>query len=119
MNTEEKKETLEKELAVLHTDLEALGIQNPENKADWITAQKVTEEADLNLVADHTEEYLEKRSTIAQLETRYNNIRRALSAIENSTYGICEVCQGSIEDARLNANPAARTCILHLDTKLA
>ena len=39
----------------------------------------------------------------------------ALERIEKGTYGICEVGNEEIEEDRLNANPAARTCKAHLN----
>ena len=60
-------------------------------------------------IRDRVEDWDERRSTIAALETRYNNIKRALDKIEKGTYGICEISGQPIEAERLKANPAART----------
>ena len=49
---------------------------------------------------------------LAELETReLNQIERALTRLKQGTYGICEVCQGKIPVARLNALPYSTTCI--------
>lgn len=111
------KEKLETELTELTAELKTIGIQNPENPADWIESgtDLDTEAADPNEVADRTEEWDERRATVATLENRYNNIRHALERIEAGTYGICEVCAGAIESDRLDANPAARTCKAHME----
>lgn len=37
-------------------------------------------------------------------------VSRALGKLEKGTYGICEVCKNPIEQGRLQAFPAARTC---------
>ena len=74
-----------------------------------------TSSADLNDVADRTEEYDERRATLATLEGRYNDIRRAIKKIEDGTYGICEMGGEEIEEDRLEANPAARTCKAHME----
>jgi len=66
-------------------------------------------------VADRTEEYDERRATLATLEGRYNNIRLALKKITDGNYGICEVSGEPIEEDRLEANPAARTCKAHME----
>jgi RNA polymerase-binding transcription factor DksA len=51
------------------------------------------------------------------LEVRYNEIKSALKKIEESApgaYGLCEVGGEQIEEDRLEANPAARTCKAHM-----
>jgi DnaK suppressor protein len=71
--------------------------------------------ADPNESADKMEEYASNRAINDTLEIRYNNIRRALSKIEEGTYGICEISSEEIEQERLEANPAARTCKVHIN----
>src|SRR5205807_810504 len=49
---------------------------------------------------------------LAELEAReLNQIERALTRIKQGTYGVCEICQGKIPVARLNALPYSTTCI--------
>ncbi len=114
-HTERYKEILSGELAVITADLKDLGVHNPENPEDWTATPIGTEtpEADENVSADHAEELEERTATLADLELRYNATLRALKKIETDTFGICEICQKGIEAARLDANPAARTCIEH------
>lgn len=51
-------------------------------------------------------------SQLAELEAReLSQIERALARIKQGTYGNCEVCQGKIPVARLNALPYSTTCI--------
>ncbi len=71
-----------------------------------------SDEADLG---DGYEETAEHIATLALLETRYRNVVRALEKIDHGTYGICEISGGPIEPERLQANPAARTCLAHLE----
>ena len=117
MNTDKYKTRLEEEAAKLKSELQELGVQNPEVKADWIERADdlKTDSADPNEVADRTEEYDERRATLATLEGRYNDIKRALKKIDEGTYGVCEVSGEMIEEDRLEANPAARTCKVHMD----
>ena len=49
------------------------------------------------------------------LEARLAQVDAALAKIENGTYGKCRVCGKEIEPARLGANPAAETCMEHLE----
>lgn len=117
MDTTKYKTLLETEAKTLTAEMEGLGVQNPEVAADWVerTDDLDTVSADLNDVADRTEEYDERRATLATLEGRLNDIKRALKKIEAGTYGICEVSGEEIEEDRLEVNPAARTCKEHMD----
>jgi DnaK suppressor protein len=72
-------------------------------------------EADENDIADFGEEADERIATLAELETRYRNVIRALKKIEAGTFGICEISGEPIAEARLAANPAARTCQKHME----
>jgi DnaK suppressor protein len=54
----------------------------------------------------------EMSTHLAELEAgELNQIERALRRLKQGTYGICEVCQGKIPVARLNALPYSTTCI--------
>ena len=109
------KTRLEEMLAALTEELSTIGIHDPKNPADWIAVPTVddTDDADKNLAADGIEEFDERIAIVADLETRYNNVTAALARIESGTFGICEICKEAIEPERLDANPAARTCIAH------
>ena len=116
IDTTQYKPRLEEMLAVVTNELKDLGIHNPEVKEDWIaTPARESTEADPNLEADRVEDWNERRAILAELETRYNNLNRALQKIETETYGICEICNEPISTDRLAANPAARTCQEHLN----
>ncbi len=71
--------------------------------------------ADSNEVADNIEEFEENTAVLKELEIRYNDIKDALDKIEKNKYGICEVSGEEIEEERLIANPAARTCKAHME----
>ena len=115
IDTAPYKARLEKLLAEITEELSAIGIHNPDNPSDWeAVPEPIVAEADPNDVADRVEEWDERRAVVAQLETRYNNIVRALRKIEEGTYDTCEVCGKPIEEDRLNANPAARTDKAHI-----
>lgn len=115
------KGKLEEELERVTDELKTLGVHNPDNPEDWVATPEddMSEgEADTDLVADRVESLEERVSTLALLETEYNNINLALKKIENGTYGICEVDGKEIESARLDAIPSARTCIAHKDDEV-
>jgi DnaK suppressor protein len=49
---------------------------------------------------------------MVQATHRLAQIDAALARLDAGTYGTCEVCGGPIGAARLEARPAARTCII-------
>ena len=99
-------------------ELKTVGVQNPEDSADWegkeVAMDTMASPADENEAADKMEEYGANRAINDTLEIRFNNIRRALEKMDDGTFGTCEICHKEIEEERLDANPAARTCEAHL-----
>lgn len=63
----------------------------PEEEADQVEAH------DIELSLEHT------------IGNSIQDIDAALERIKKGVYGTCEVCGNAIEEARLEANPAART----------
>jgi len=104
-------------LSALNNELRSLGIHNPDVPEDWVEKMNDSDtvSADPNDVADRTEEYDTRRAELAALEGRWNDVRDALQKIEGGKYGICEVSGEPIEEDRLEANPAARTCKAHMN----
>jgi len=115
-DTTQYKTALEAELKQITIDLQGLGVQNPSEPSDWIATpgEIIDAEPDENIAADRSEDWQERRSTLAALETRYNNLNRALKKIADDTYGTCEIGKEPISEDRLHANPAARTCKVHM-----
>lgn len=111
------REKLEEELSLVEKELEEVGHKNPDNKNDWEAepANFDTDNADESERADRMEEYEENTAVLKELEIRYNDIKDALAKIENGKYGICEISAEPIEEDRLIANPAARTCKAHMN----
>jgi RNA polymerase-binding transcription factor DksA len=112
------KKRLEGELAKVEGELKGIAVQDPNNPKNWSSKETEMETmaptADPNEAADKIEEYNEHRAITGELEIRYNDIKAALEKIESGTYGVCEVSGEEIEEERLEANPAARTCKKHL-----
>ena len=113
----ELKQKLEEELETLKKELATVGRINPENPKDWEPTAGVEaeheHEADPNDKADEMEEYETNAAILKELEIRFNEVKDALKRIEDGKYGVCSVCGKAIEPARLEANPAAATCIEH------
>lgn len=115
------KEELVTELSELTKELNAIGRQKPGNPSDW-EAEAPSDDVqpgDLNEAADKIEGYEENTAILKELEVRYNNVKRALERLDNDTYGICSICKEPIELERLEANPAAATCIAHKEDPTA
>lgn len=115
MDIQTYKLGLEKELVRITEDLSAIAVHN-EITNDWEAKPSLSNESsDPNLTADGAEDGIERQGEVAALETRFRNIQGALDKMEDGTYGTCEICSDIIEENRLIANPAARTCIAHRD----
>lgn len=113
------KSKLLEERKKVEEELKTVGRINPSNPSDWEPTPENIDVmlADKNEAADAIEEYEENTAILRELEIRFNNIKRALEKIEAGTYGRCEVGGEEIPIERLEANPAAMTCIDHA-TKL-
>ena len=117
LNIDYFKQKLEEEKAQLEVQLSQLGKRNPANPEDW---EAMPAEAGMDIriqeqseLADAFEEF-ENRSAIgAHLEEKWQDVKAALARIEKGTYGICAACREKIDEKRLEANPAAATCIEH------
>src|SRR3989344_1317835 len=116
INTSKLKEELKKEEALLLEELKKLG-QRDKKTGDWVATPIVEEiaenESDEGDRADHSEDYEERTAILNALEPRLVEVRSALAMIDSKEYGICVICKKHIEDKRMEANPAARTCIEH------
>jgi DnaK suppressor protein len=110
------KGKLEEELVLVEKELNDVGRKNPDNTKDWEAepADLDTSTADDSETADKIEEFEGNTAILKELEIRYNDIKDALSKIEKGEYGFCEVCGAPIEEDRLKANQAARTCKTHM-----
>jgi len=110
------RERLESEKATLENELKTVGRRNPSNPADWeAVPQETGQESDPNDAADLINHFEDNTAILKELEIRYNDVLKALMKLEEGTYGICEVSGESIEEDRLEADPAAKTCKAHLN----
>ncbi len=58
-----------------------------------------------------TAERGEAEALATQLRETLDEVERALEKLTLGTYGTCEICSATINPARLDAIPTARTCI--------
>lgn len=114
MNTNHFKIKLDKERQELEEQLSDIANPNPEDPEDWKAKKEELNimPADRNEMADIFEEAENRDALERELEDRLNEVKNALQRIEDGIYGKCaEGCK--IEKKRLEANPAATTCIKH------
>ena len=116
MKNEKFKQKLAEELDKVEAELKTVGRINPDNPADWEPTPEKGEvlASDRDEVADSIEAFEDNAAILKQLEIRFNEIKTALQKIEDGKFGTCETCGEKIEEARLEANPAARTCKVHM-----
>ena len=109
------KDKLEKERDVLLEQMKDMGRMNPKT-GEWEATPEANsfKTTDQNDLADRFEDFESKSSMIDVLEDRLRSINNAIKAINKETFGTCKVCNKQIEAARLEANPAARTCKKHM-----
>lgn len=110
MNKDNKKK-LEEEKALIESELASIGrIDKDTGQWEATPEMQTGPEADENDLADRSEDFEERSSIMSTLESRLQDINHALDLIESGNYGVCEACGNKIEEDRLGANPAARTC---------
>jgi RNA polymerase-binding transcription factor DksA len=109
------KEKLEKERDDLLLQMKGMGKFDAET-GEWETTPEELDfpESDENDKADRFEDFEVKSSMMKTFESRLANVLKALKGLNRESFGKCEVCKKDIEMARLEANPAARTCKKHL-----
>jgi DnaK suppressor protein len=109
------KGLLEQEKAKLLKELATIGQKNPSNEGDWEakSTDLDSDSADENETADVMESLDENKAILDQLEIQLIQVESALGKIEAGTYGKCNTCSKDIPEERLEANPAALTCMEH------
>ncbi len=114
MHTVALTKRLDEEKIRLEREMGSVGRPNPGVPGDWESAPTETgSEPDPIDQADVIISGEENAAVLADLEARYQQVCEALSRIEGGTYGVCEICSKDIEEARLEADPAAATCQEH------
>ena len=120
IDIEHFKSKLQKEQSALISELKKVSRKNPDNPNDWeaTPAKMDILSADRNEVADKIGSFEGDVAILKELEPHLNDVKLALKKIEEGTYGVCEIGEEPIETERLEANPAARTCIKHINEKI-
>ena len=114
-----KAKLLEERLVIIG-DLKGVGIvKDKRSPDDWqaTPSNLDIQESDSNEVADKIESYEENTDLVQKLEKQLTDVDAALDKISKNIFGICETCGEHIEDDRLGANPTARTCKKHMNSR--
>src|SRR3954454_6174439 len=96
---EERRDQLTSERERVRGQLKELGVDRGSYDEGFADSGQVTAERG------------EVEALVGTLRDTLNDIDAALAKFDIGTYGRCEVCGGEISEARLEAMPAARTCI--------
>ena len=109
------KERLTAEKVDLEEELSSISTKDTESPGgrDATSGDMEVDSADDNEVADKFEEIEENTGITTKLEGQLAEVKAALERIASGKYGLCEVDGKPIDQKRLEANPAARTCIKH------
>ncbi len=104
---EERKKDLLKQKKILEDELSMLATKQDDSyKAKFPSFGDKPEENELEV-----EMYDEDVDAEKKLERMLKETNEALKRIEEGRYGHCENCSEEIDSARLEAYPAATTCI--------
>ncbi len=115
METEYFQKKLEEEKEKLESEMANIGRRNPAVPNDWEPVPPETgAESDFVDQANKIISQENSAAILADLEARYDLVLEALARIKGKAYGKCAVCGNAIENARLEADPAATTCAKHL-----
>lgn len=111
MKTDLYKAKLEEEKKLLEDELNSMGkLDKATGEWEATPEEETAPLSDESDMSDRSEDYNEKSALTETLDKRLEDINHALSKIGGESYGVCEVCGNPIEEDRLEANPAARTC---------
>lgn len=106
---EELKGQLLREKAELEKNLSKIA-RSVDNKGDYETTfDEIGYDREDN--ATEVDEYSDTLPVEVTLEKKLQEVRDALERIEKGTYGKCANCDKEISLERLQANPAAKSCI--------
>lgn len=102
---------LASEQTSLETELARIARKDPVGDDYHARVEEIGRAEDENVQEE--EQYEAARSVEQNLELQLRDVHAALQRISQGTYGTCRVCQGLIDQKRLEALPSAATCVAH------
>ena len=107
---EEIKAALLRQKAELEQELLSFTKKNPHVGGDYEASfPDYGDEEDEN--AREVAQYTANKPLEMTLENTLRDVNRALTRIEDNTYGICKYCDQPIAEKRLRARPTSSACI--------
>ena len=99
----------------LEAELARVARRNPQQEGDWeaVAPDMNVQESDPSERSDRAEEFENISGTEAALEEELVKVNAALERITEGTYGVCKNGGERMTRERLEANPAAETCVAH------
>ncbi len=108
-----QREALLKEKAKLEEDIKKVATYD-EASGEYVPKFEETDAGDsedTDEASAETTTLIENTATADSLLQTMNEVVKTLGDIEADKYGYCENCGGYIQEERLQAYPAAKTCI--------
>lgn len=117
--TEKAKNLLIEKKQNLTRELSSFATKDSKLKDDWDSKYPRVPEGSLEEAAEEVEEYSTALPIEHSLELQLRDVGKALTRIENGSYGTCENCKKEISKERVFASPEATTCeqCLSLESK--
>lgn len=116
----EEKDTLERELSRLGRKMDGNHWEATEMAEGEVSEDMGENKAEETEMADQIEMFEERTSEQRALEVSYHEVMGALARMDEGSYGFCTIggFAHPIEEARLEANPAAHTCMQHMSAAI-
>lgn len=106
-----QKAALEADQARLESELQAIAKKDAVGADYHARVEPIGRAPDENVLEE--EQYEASRSVEQTLEVHLRDVNAALARLAAGTYGICARCGKPVDRARLEAEPAAATCVEH------
>lgn len=105
------KTKLEDELAKLQAELDNIAHRNGKAVGDAFDADFPSHGDKEDENAAEVAQFSDNLSLESELESALKDVRSALKAIDNGSYGNCKYCNQAIDTQRLMARPTSTSCI--------
>ena len=106
----EMKTTLEAEMEKLEKELGKFTTKNEHVEGDYDASfPEYGDKSDDN--AHEVEQYTVNKPLEITLEKALRDIKKALTRMEEGSYGVCKYCDLPIEEKRLQARPTSSSCV--------
>lgn len=105
------KERLIEEKARLEQELNDIGEKDPNRPDHFEPKYPESGGNSLDDNAAEVSEYADELSIEARLETELRDVQKALTLVDQGSYGTCKYCGKDIDLKRLEARPASSSCI--------